>query len=528
MSGRRWWWWPVAFVSLMLLQGAWSLATPPVASPDEPAHVYRAVSLWEGQLLPERPTSAGWEVQVPQSVKAYGYSSDCFRRHPERSAACSPDRLSTASTPTKVRTGAGRYLPVYYAFVGWPSRFDATVRGLYAMRLLSALVTAALLATAVTIALRWRGPRWPALGIALAITPMVLSFGGVVNPSSWEMAGGVLLWTALLALLSGQSSQSPRVLLLLAGLGATAELVTRRISPGWVVLVAAVLLLASGAAQRRFVLRRRMTWVVAAVLAALAAFSVWWHLTFDLASLGNTVDKHKGLTRFGTVVAAADRLPYWMHQQYGIFGWLDTWSPAVCFAIWWGLVFTLFAAALFASRGRLRVALLVTALLPPVLSVLVESSTWNRFGPSWQARYVMPFSLGLTLLSAAVLARAGRWQPSLVRSVARWAVLTLAAVNSFTFIAALHRWTSGINGEWLGSLAWQPPGRAVPVVLLYLAGTAVLSWLLLRPALPEQADAAAAEATTEPETAESETAEPAPRETAVPLTWREQGPLRAL
>ncbi len=70
------------------------------------------------------------------------------------------------------------------------------------MRLLSAAVIAALLASCVTTVAAV-GSVGFSLGFLFALTPMALYFSGIVNPSSPEIAAGIAAWVHGVALTRG-------------------------------------------------------------------------------------------------------------------------------------------------------------------------------------------------------------------------------------------------------------------------------------------------------------------------------------
>ena len=84
------------------------------------------------------------------------------------------------------------------------------------MRLVSAVITAALLASAITAVHRSAAPLLLGVGLAVAVTPMVLFLGGLVNPSGPEIAAALAFWVCSLVLVSRpgpastiRSSQAP-------------------------------------------------------------------------------------------------------------------------------------------------------------------------------------------------------------------------------------------------------------------------------------------------------------------------------
>ena len=189
-STRRVWW--VSFALVALAGSLWSLASPLYSGPDEPAHATRAVSLVRGQWLGEQTAvvdNNAMEVEVPATYTANPF---CYVFAPSEPAACQqwPDEGGTI----ELLTTAARHPPMYYALVGIPSLFDQSPASIYAMRLISALGAAALMASAITTLAGMLRPRVALLGFLVALTPMVLFVSGLVNPSSFEIAGAIGTW----------------------------------------------------------------------------------------------------------------------------------------------------------------------------------------------------------------------------------------------------------------------------------------------------------------------------------------------
>ena len=219
-------------LACLVLHLAWAFAMPITSAPDEPAHIYRALSLWNGDLVPSgRAPDGQWLVRVPQSVNTYAESTFCTRWHPETPASCSGPTATASDGATTVETAAARYFPLYYYAVGWPGHLDTGVTGFYAMRVMSLLVASVLLALAVTTVLKTVGGRWASLVLPIAITPQVLWLGSAVNPNAWELDAGLLTWAAGLALVSGFAKESAKAIWVKFLLGASVLVLMRRLSP---------------------------------------------------------------------------------------------------------------------------------------------------------------------------------------------------------------------------------------------------------------------------------------------------------
>ena len=188
--------WLASFAVLFVAIAAWSFASPLGSGPDEPAHLVRAVSLVRGQLVGQdlpHPTTAQKStviVQVPEVFASLETHVGCFQYKSNVPAGC--QRPLNGSTHTvSVETYVGRYPPLYYALVGLPTLVLVSAKGIYAARLVSGALSAAMLALAITSLRRCRGAPLLAAGVAVAITPMALYLAAVVSPSGLEIASAI-------------------------------------------------------------------------------------------------------------------------------------------------------------------------------------------------------------------------------------------------------------------------------------------------------------------------------------------------
>lgn len=266
--------WAAGFLVVFTLLAAWSLATPGYAAPDEPAHAYRAASIIRGQLLgnPDNvPGDPRVVVQVPATLTAVGPS--CFAFQPSMPASCMPGWTERPGS-RPVTTYTGRYPPLYYLVVGLPSVFTTGAMMLLWMRLAGDVVNALFLTAGFAMLRRLRTPWAMAWGV-VAVTPMVLFIGSVINPSGLEICSAFALWCSLLAAVRAptRGGKSP---LIWAAVSAVVMESTRGLSPvlmaGTVVAVGA----AAGRARLLELARCRRVRIAGVVLVGFGVLAAGW------------------------------------------------------------------------------------------------------------------------------------------------------------------------------------------------------------------------------------------------------------
>ena len=136
--------------TLLVLTIAWVFATPLGAVPDEPAHMIRAAASARGEAVGVKP--AGEEfgypvVQVPDWV-AESFHLPCEVGDASKTAECVPS-VGDDTTLTPSSSSSASNSPVFYTVIGLPSLFITGDAGLYAMRIMSAILTSLLLAAMI-------------------------------------------------------------------------------------------------------------------------------------------------------------------------------------------------------------------------------------------------------------------------------------------------------------------------------------------------------------------------------------------
>ena len=461
----------IALALTFLNLAAWSLATPLFASPDEPAQVARAAALVRGELIGHTIRNAGdpsTKVTVPVTYSLRPRTVDCFAFHDTVPASCTGvPKASGASVATS--TYVGRYPPLYYALVGWPSLLTTSTTGLYLMRLMSALLNAIFLALAIMTVATWSRSRLLLVGVVLAATPMTFFLGGVVNPSGLEITSAICLWCGGLVLVLERASPPPPRLIVVVVVSMATLMLTRGLSPLWVLFIIALLALLAGKQALREVARSRGSrWALIALLPC-AALSVSWIVgahALDLLAVGAPVsNKIAGPVEVAQIFGFSGG---WIQQMVGIFGWLDTLSPLVTYLFWYGSVGLVLFLALICGTVRQVTMLVGLIVIVIVVPVIISFGQAHRLGIIWQGRYILPMAVGIPLAGLAIVEQspAIRWSRTRVASL----LCVGAGVAEFAaFATALRRYTVGVSGpiNYLHG-SWSPPLGSGAITLAYL------------------------------------------------------------
>jgi hypothetical protein len=465
----------LAFAAFFLVSAAWALALPVNGTYDEKHHIVRAYSVASGQWFSNghatEDTHLGTEAfNAPASLLPSHV--DCFWFTGRGPASCQgpaggPEKIPTVST-------AARYSPVYYLPVGLPLLLSPDHTGIVLSRLVSALLSALLLAAAAATAARL-GSRMLLAAVALVSTPMVLNLSGSLNPNGLEIAAGVLLFAAMSALLQGARE---RWLVIAAGVAAALLLTVRQMGPLLFLVDVAGCLLLAGRARTAALWRDRSARLIlgAFVLAGLVTEAAW-----ALASPINvTALPTRAVSGDIAHKIVADRVPFYLHQVVGQFGYGETTISPYAIYFWYLLWLAVVVPALIWGGWRLRLVLVGLA----VFSFAVLVALDLRYAPlsGWfaQGRYALPTAVGIVALAA--LARPSqRARPAMTAVIrSRWYVVVLVTatvpVHLYALARVMTRYQSGLDASlnpFAGS--WRPVGGPAVPLLVAAVGLAMLT-----------------------------------------------------
>ena len=486
---RRWW---AALILFFVLAAAWAFASPLFSVPDEAAHTVKAAAVDRGELLgrklavPDKPGTilrGGFTVVVRVPTSYTWNSSDlpnCYISTPRTPASCAPKFVDN---PHEARwtTWVGRYPPTYYALVGWPTLFNTGTLSVYLGRLLSAVLFAALLATAIACA--WEAPefRLLALGVVLAATPTAVFLAGGVNPSGLEIAAAICLWSSLSVAVLADRPVVPTHLLVAVAASGIVLTITRPISALWVVLAVGTVLALAHRDRIVDLLRRHSSRIVAGlVTAAVIAGAAW---TLLAGTLGNEEGEDpRGLDFVHALRHSLRRTPTFFREMVGVFGWRTT--PAPTLVYWaWGAVLLVVVVLALRYAGRRAAWTVVTLIgLAILVPVVLEAANAHDKGFSWQGRYGLPLAVGIPIVAAVTLGRAAPLSRRATAWLAGGVTGVVALVQVVAFYGALRRYAVGTAGPlvFFGHAGWEPPLPAWLLVLAVLGASAGLAALTYR------------------------------------------------
>jgi len=475
-----------------LLGIAWLVATPPGSGPDERAHLIKAIGVGRGELKGTKrsePTqdelrrlfglgegaitdlaraaqgsSVRWQQRTRRDFEVPPGLIDprfgCTAGRTEVTGACL-DAPAPPNRERRVSSYVGTYQPYLYVPPGLAIRAaDTPSRAMWLGRLALLLPSLALLGAAVLLLCTPAAPGLSLLGVALAVTPMVLFVTAMLGPSGPEIAAAVCLAAALLRL--GRAEPPPRwIWLALGGSGAVLA-ASRAVGPAFLVALLVGIGLLTGPRTLARALRAggARAAVAGAVVAIAMAASVVWEFVVQprpSPSGGGLLDA------LGPSFGNLDNVG---EQAIGVFGKLDAPMPAWGHAVWAALVLVLLGTALVAGgrRDRLTVAGLLAG---TVAAVVAMSVVYREIGPL-HGRYALPVLVLLPLwLGEVVLRRRDRLPVTELRALTGVIFAGAAVVQILGLWALSRRFAVGSGGGWLffSDAAWSPPLGWWPWVL---------------------------------------------------------------
>lgn len=465
--------WLVLCGVLFAAIASWALGTPQYGSPDENAHVFRAAAVVRGEIFVDDTgdTGGGGTLHVPQNLVDTSNQINCYGLLPYETADCLGSR-HTGGDLVAINSGAAKYNPVYYLLVGWPSLLTDDPAVIYAMRIVSAALSAALLASAGLSALRGLNGRLWFAALGVCTTPMVFFLAGMVNPNGLEVSAALAAWFAGMRLLTGTAPGEETANTRRLAIAGSLMVLTRGLSPLWLVLIGIGCLAMANREPLRKFFRGPRSWVAIAGLALSSLLAFWWTMTAGADQIPDLNDSEdlSGMEIFGAIMLQYLRR---VGQFVGEFGWGDTPTFGFLTIMVVLLVGAFIASALLLGSRRQVIAVITAAAVATALPIYLEMLQFDNLGLFWQSRYSMPFAFGVLVMAAAaipIVSPTSRYSSIVTR--AAWLVaVTMMIVHLVSFDVALVRYASGLHttmNPFDGS--WSPSIGTLGVVLLQIAG----------------------------------------------------------
>lgn len=493
----------LVFTGWVLLSVAWAFGNPPFAGPDEDSHYLRSLEVGRGHLITDRAPDAAtaaterqvdfarevtYSARVPAGLAPHDH--ECYSADRDASAAClddfrPPDEKAVAYPPV------GNYQPLPYLLPGLAARAaDSPGSALRLARLANALITLLLLGIAVRLAWSPDTGAISLLGVVVAVTPMAIFCGAVLNGSGPEIAAAIALTCALVRLRRDETcARSPRVW---AAIGASGALLTlmRTSGPLWLVLIALAAVGLLGVRASWEYVRAGGRLAVGAIGAVAVAIGL--NLAWERA---HGPESEVGLANLRAVLDdAVDEWSRASSEVVGKFGYLEYRLPAIAYVAWFAVGFALIALAIAAARRRERVLLVGAVAAGFLLPMLFWIGAIRQTGYGLQGRHVLPVLVAIPILAGEVLrAHAADVSERTRRALLTAIPITAAAVHLLAFYWAARRAAVGVDGPlffFVSGADWSPPLGWLPWLALAAVGSAAL--------LPPAGPAVAARSPTQP------------------------------
>ena len=447
-------------MGLFLIIAAWSLASPPTAIPDEPAHLAYGQGVWRGDF--------SRTVVIPKTPQ----NRLCFAFKPEQSVACAEfewiDELSAHTT------NAAYYPPAFYLLTGWTQYLGAGIARGYLLR----IAAAALNALALTLALKnllksisnasahrnFKREMQSVVAFTLIIlTPTAAMYAGSYNPSGFvfSLATGILLIGSKIRLSNILGSYD----LVLLSIYSSLFLLSRRDSAIWLFGIALVILISCSSIFLNKIKTNKRQLVFASIPPSLSLIYLLNTSSGEVASrtLSQSEIHEKVVAHTWWV---STQIPKYFDHITTTFGWLDTRLPGLLSYLasmfYGGMI--LFGISYSKISRRSTVFAVGYFIVIPILLIAVM-----KFG-YYQGRYalpLLPLLFGGPLLSLRAETKFGSLAERfpIVVALITGGVLQITSIWQF-----IRRNSLGLASDWnvlTAELLWRPVGGAwLPILMI--------------------------------------------------------------
>jgi hypothetical protein len=457
----------VVFIMTFSISLLWSFLQPLYGSPDETAHVVKAVATASGQLQGQKSTGDfGFSSETYDVPTAYAQGIQylgCILGPSHADASC-VGPFATGRNLTSVTSTAAHYPPLYYLLVGPAGLAFPGSLGMYLMRIVSSMLSALMLTFAFRTAFRFGGSL-RSVGVIAACTPMVFSLSGAVNPHGLEISSSILFWVTLLTGLEQFRSNGvksfDRALTVQLLLASVFFALVRPAGFVWMSISTLLIVSYVGIRQTMKLITvnhssQKLLWSVPFALLLSVAFYLWSGVG---TSLGGSAATEKGSERLlDNLWTSFDRGDDYFRYMFGWFGWVEFSAPPMAFFLCIGCLALALTYAVQNGNGRESRSALMALVFTIFLPILLEGFKAASSGFGYQGRYTLAIAVGIPIL--------GFWRRSETLSLQAERrlmsmVLIVAMLPTFMCIDfALKRYSVGESGPrfWFLDPNWLPPG----------------------------------------------------------------------
>jgi Predicted membrane protein (DUF2142) len=470
--------WVITFVCFVVVGTAWSVAQPIFAGADEAQHAAQSEAVWSGQFLPSLTLKATSQIESGvEHVPLFAQGESCYDVNHAISAKCDTTSLQGTARAGTFDNYVSREPPLPALLTGLPFFLAPDRTGFYLSRLLTSVLGAALLATAVALACSRRRPVLLA-GVLVAATPSFIAEFGVLGSSQLEIGSALVLWVAVTLVVTDEPVTTGLAAIMT---GSTVLLLLARpASIIYAALAFLVLLACAGRTRLRRLSALKAFWPMVAVVTLVLLFALWW-LVFAEAPANPNYLKDNDLPHIaGWLNQLSFSLGYtwdFWAQMIGAIGTNEYSGPAWLAVVWTMLAggFVLPAVVLTSRRRATALAGVLVALL--VLPVAAQAYYAPTVSLTWMGRYDTPIFVGLVVFAAGTIE--SRLASSEVKRLLLLGIATIGLLQVLEFASTLRRYAVGTSGP-LSPLSWahgwRPPQLAPFPLLCVGSGVILLAY----------------------------------------------------
>lgn len=472
-----------AFIGL----GAWALASPVGAAPDDDFHL---ASIWCSLGDREGLCAPGDEADERTVPERLIQSSHCFASEPQQSAQCPIG--DEAEVSTSRGNFDGNYPPVFYSVMGVFASPDIAISTVV-MRVVNAAVFVG--AVSALLALLRPGQRGPLIWASVAtLVPLGVFIVPSVNPSSWAVLAGLTVWLAVYGYFTAETRArrialgAIAVLLAVMGAGARGD--------------SAVFVAFAAFAAGLLTFRKDRSWsklalLPLAVMLIGAVFFLSAGQATGIATVGApaqgaapgdaggtatdvTAPTPAAASGLGLLLANLMDLPFLWTGGTGTWGlgWLDTPVPVAVWVLMIGVLVAMIFWGLRVMGWRKGTVLILALLALTAMPLYILQGKGLRVGEWVQPRYLLPL---LVIFVGVALFGFARDHLGITRLQASVVFAGVALANSLSLHNNMRRYITGLgdagfnlnaNIEWWWAMPVQP-------MTVWFLGSAAFALMLL-------------------------------------------------